>query len=190
MRRLLVCVVLTALTGYAQSDSGVAAPWDVKNQVVTLIEDTKKLEPLLARMDTAAWTSKGASPTFGKQRQSAVNSLRLLALSANKLSADPERLSYALETVFGLEKLETLLNSLNTGVRRYADSTLASEVNVLLASTSNHRTRLQQHAVELAVAREEQIQIMDQEAQRCRGILSQTGASNAGDRKTQGREKK
>ena len=69
-----------------------------------------------------------------------------------------------------------MLGSLGEGVRRYQNARDAGELATLAAQAGAGRDRLQRYLVNLAAAKERDLQIMDVEAQRCRGLMTQAPA--------------
>jgi hypothetical protein len=153
--------------------AGISPEWDVKVNMATLAADVKRLEPLLEQVKAADWREKGAPEAYIRQLRSSRASLENLILATAALANDPDRLTTALDAFFRMEKMEILIESLKEGVRKYQSSELADQLTELLASNSIHRDRLRQHIVDLAAAREQELKLMDQEAQRCRSQLSQ-----------------
>jgi hypothetical protein len=133
----------------------------------------RRLQPVLEKMDVNAWVQKGASDTYVTQRQSAKEQALALALEASALSKNPEKLSAALQVLFRLQSLETMMGSLGEGARRYQGARDAQELAMVVAQSGSGRDRLQRYIVNLAAEREQDLEVMDREAQRCRGILTQ-----------------
>lgn len=174
MKLFLLAAAAAALYG---QDGGVAPEWDVRSNMAALTADIGKLQPLLAEMQPRDWVNKGAPAAYVKQHESAAASMQHLAAATGKLAAEPDRLTAALDAFFRMEKMELLLASLKEGARRYQSPALADRVTAAIAANSVHRDRLRQHVAELAATREQEFEIVDREAQRCRGVLSRQGAS-------------
>ena len=92
---------------------------------------------------------------------------------ANALAANPERLSASLQVLFRVQGLESMLASVGEGMRRYQGAAEAQALATAAGRNGAARERLQRYVVNLAAEREQDLQVMDQEAQRCRGILTQ-----------------
>jgi hypothetical protein len=65
------------------------------------------------------------------------------------------------------------------GIRKYQNPAVAEMLAGLIADTSADRDKLRQYLVDLAADREQQFRVMDQEAQRCRAVLSHGTATPA-----------
>ena len=65
------------------------------------------------------------------------------------------------------------------GLRKYQNPALADLIESVAAEDRASEDRLKQYLLELASEKEQQIDVMDQEAQRCRAILSRQPAEPA-----------
>jgi hypothetical protein len=66
-----------------------------------------------------------------------------------------------------------MLASVEEAIRRYQSPANAQALTILQAENDGNRDRLQRYIVNLAAEREQDLVVMDREAQRCRGILTQ-----------------
>ena len=64
------------------------------------------------------------------------------------------------------------LNSLVDGVRHYQNPAIGDLLMGVLAENSSNRDKLRQYITDLANTKEQEFKIVDQEAQRCRGVLT------------------
>ncbi|HYP13032.1 MAG TPA: hypothetical protein VEQ63_03840 [Bryobacteraceae bacterium] len=174
MRSWLVALLLAVAVGTAPNvfaqDEGITPEWDVKENMAALRNDVGRLEPLLKRVNTASWN--GAPVSYGKQLQSVQTSLQHLVAATQGLAEDPHRLTVALDAFFRMEKMELLLTSLSEGIRKYQSGTVADEMSELLVANSVHRDKLRRHIADLSAVREQELVVMNQEAQRCRASLA------------------
>ena len=171
--RFCVPIILAGVSAVALSaqDPGLPPEWEVQKNMSLLVEQTRRLGPLLEEAKPKAWIEKGAPDTYADQLSSTIAEQDYLLGSAEKLAADPERLSLALETYFRLQFLEVMLDSLNEGIRRYQDTALADRIRGVMTDGAVEREKLRQYVLRLASLKEEQFKVMDQEAQRCRALL-------------------
>lgn len=158
----------------APAPAGLEASWEIAPVLNEISDHAGRLLPLLDRIDPAAWVAKGASDTYIAQLQSSKEQARALVAEAKALAANPEQLSAALQIVFRIQGLETMLGSLEDAVRRYQKPADAQALAAAVAENGAGRDRLQRYVVNLAAEREQDLKVMDREAQRCRGILTQT----------------
>jgi hypothetical protein len=160
----------------AATQEGITSDWDVKGKMLALANDVARIEDLLARTRPNEWVAKGAPDAYVQQLESCKSSFQLLMESAGKLAKEPERLSAALETLFRMDSMDTLLTSLQGGIRRYQGPSLADDIMRFIADNSHHRDVLRQHSVDLATTRENEFKVISSEAQRCRAELARKDA--------------
>jgi hypothetical protein len=189
LRGLTLWACAAALYGQAQpaqqQAAGLEPDWDIGVILQEMSAHAGRLLPVLDQIDVKAWLQKGASETYAAQLQSSKDQAKAFADGARDLARNPERLSLSLELFFRIQGLETMLGSLEEGTRKYQDPVLAQTLASLAAENGANRDRFQKYIVNLAAEREQQFQVMDREAQRCRGILTvQPAASpNSGRKK-------
>jgi hypothetical protein len=123
-----------------------------------------------------------------KQLDSARASARSLVAATSLLAQQPEKLPVALDAFFQMERMELLLTSLRDGIRKYQSGDLADHLNQAFAKDVVHRDRLRQHIRDLASLREQEFQIANEEAQRCRGMLTRQTAPEPRPGKNQSRQ--
>ena len=151
--------------------AGLETDWDISAVLLEIGAHAGRLSPALDRIDVKSWIAKGASDTYIAQSQSSQEQARALADGARSLARNPERLSAAIELFFRIQGLETMLGSLEAGLRQYQSPALAQELAGLEAENGANRDRLQTYIVNLAAQREREYDVMDREAQRCRGMV-------------------
>jgi hypothetical protein len=189
LRGLTLWACAAALYGQAQpaqpQPAGLEPDWDIGAILQEMSAHAGRLLPVLDRIDVAPWLEKGASDTYAAQLQSSKDQAKAFADGARDLARNPERLSASLELLFRIQGLETMLGSLEEGIRKYQDPAAAQALASLAAENGANRDRFQRYIVNLAAERERQFQVMDAEAQRCRGILTvqPAASSNAGRKK-------
>jgi len=155
-----------------QQVSGLEADWDIAPILQEIGDHALRLLPALDQTDTKSWLAKGASETYAAQVESSKEQARALADGAKALSRNPEVLSSALEVFFRIQGLETMLGSVAEAMRKYQSPAAAQALIALSAENGANRDRLQGYIVNLAAQRDKEYQVMDKEAQRCRGMLT------------------
>jgi hypothetical protein len=184
LRGLILLACAAAL--YAQQQpAGLEPDWDISVILQAMSAHAGRLLPVLDRLDVKAWVEKGAPATYAAQLQSSKDQAKAFADGARDLARNPEKLSASLELFFRIQGIETMLGSLEEGTRKYQDPALAETLASLEAENGVNRDRFQKYIVNLAAEREQQFQVMDREAQRCRGILTAQPAAppNSGRKK-------
>jgi hypothetical protein len=153
--------------------AGLETDWDIAVTLQEISAHANRLLPMLEKIDVYSWVEKGASDTYLSQLQSSKVQARALAEGAKLLAGSPQRLSASLELFFRMNGLDTMLTSLQEGIRRYQSPREAQALASLEAEGDASRDRFQRYIVNLAAEREQDLQVMDHEAQRCRGVLTQ-----------------
>ena len=174
---MILWACAAALWGQAQPaqqhrPAGLEPDWDIGVILQEMSAHAGRLLPVLDQIDVTAWSEKGASETYAAQLQSSKDQAKAFADGARELARDPEKLSASLELLFRIQGLETMLGSLEEGIRKYQGPAVAQALASLEAENGANRDRFQKYIVNLASEREQQFQVMDREAQRCRGILT------------------
>jgi hypothetical protein len=171
---LLAC---SAAVGGQDAASRPAAnletPWEIKPVLEEMAMHAARLEAALDRLDAQSWVQKGASDTYTAQLESSKLQARAVGTEAYGLIVNPEKLSAALQVLFRIQGLETMVASLEEAVRKYQSPADAQNLVILMAQGGANRNRLQQYVVDLAAAREQDLVVMDREAQRCRALVTQ-----------------
>lgn len=171
---LLLCALCAPalFAQQAQAPVGMAPVWDVKATLLEVSAHAERLLPVLDQIDAKEWMARGASETYSEQLQSCKEQCKAIAETSRELAKQPEKLAAALELYFRLHALDNMLVSLQEGIRRYQNPAVADMLAAVAAEKSDKRQGFERFLVELAATREQQLVVMDAEAQRCRGNLS------------------
>lgn len=165
----------------AQAESGLENPWDVRNIITAIDKDTAKLRPLLTQLNPQQWYDrKGAPTTYILQLQTAQRQVNDIDVTTKLLSQKTDDLALALDEYFRLEALDFSARSLADGARRYGPPGQADQLDALVAANFDNRERFRQYLKDLGTSLQQNFKIADEEAQRCRGIISREPAPNAG----------
>ena len=170
---ILCAAALYAQAPVRQPEAGLETDWDIGAVLKEISSHASRLAPTLDGINVNNWIQKGASDTYAAQLQSAKEQVNAVAHSAEVRAGNPRQLSAALELFFRIEGIESMLGSLEEGMRRYQKPSDAQALLALAAENGANRDRLQRYLVNLAQQREQEYQVMDREAQRCRGALTQ-----------------
>src|SRR5580658_5620284 len=177
-----LCAQTPPLHAPQQQPAGLETDWDIAAALQQIGDHAGRLLPALNRIDARSWIDQGASETYAEQLQAAKDQAQSLADGAKALAKNPERLPVALQLYFRMQGIDAMLNSVEEGMRKYQDPQSAQALVSLQAESGANRDRLQRYIVSLAAEREQELHVMDQEAQRCRGTLT-APASNSGKKK-------
>ena len=171
MKYALPVVSLGVLFSSLACSQGVSAPWDISQTLSALTEQADRLHPLLDQLTPEQWVARGAPAVYTAQWQGARNELGYMVTAAKAMQKQPEKLTLGLETLFRLQAVESQVNSLVDGVRRYQNPAVGDLLLSVMGANSANRDQLRQYITDLAQTKEQEFQIVDQEAQRCRGTL-------------------
>ena len=183
MHRACAAAILSVFVAVAQppqaapqppaSDApGLEAEWDIAPVLLEIGEHSGRLLPALDRIDARAWVEQGASETYAEQLQLCKEQIRMVADAARDLARNPEQLASSIGLFIRLQSLDVMLLSLQEGIRKYQSPADAQGLAALVAQDSASRERFQRYIVNLASAREQELKVMDREAQRCRGLVT------------------
>jgi len=162
---------LLALASSAFGQNGVSSEWDLRKLLDSLNLEAQHLKPIIDQVKPESWASKGAPSAYVAQWTSAQAELRYLLSSSEALSRQPEKLTFALDTYFRMLAMESTVGSVVEGVRKYQNPALANLMQSVLGENSANRDRLRQYVQDLAAQKEQELQVADREAQRCRDKL-------------------
>jgi hypothetical protein len=152
--------------------AGVQTPWDARTILNHLIQENEAFAPVLSSIRTQEWVSKGASPVYTQQLQLAQRQVNDVVIVSKQLAQNTDRLSLALDDYFRLEALDVTSRSLEEGVRRYGDRATADKLSAMIAHNFGAREQFRDYIANLAVSEEQNFRVADEEAQRCRGMIS------------------
>jgi hypothetical protein len=175
MKYILPLLLPLAFTLPAQAQ-GVSAPWDISQTLLSLAEQTQRLTPILDQLTPQQWEAKGAPAAYTAQWRNLRNEVGYLLGAAQSLRKQPEKMTLALETLFRLQAVESQVTSLVDGVRRYQNPAVGDLLVSVVSANSANRDQLRQYITDLAKTKEQEFQIVDTEAQRCRGTLTRQPA--------------
>lgn len=172
LKSVSAILVFSSVLLAQKPNAGVSPEWDIRQDMTALAGQIRQLQPMVEMIKPETWISQGAPSAYVKQMASLQTGMQYLLGSAEKLAKEPERLTSALDAYFRMQYVETLIDSLREGVRKYQSPDLAEILNGLMTASSNSKEKLRAHIADLASLREQEMSVMDQEAQRCRGMLS------------------
>jgi len=170
-----VAVTMSSRFAVAQApqQAGLETPWDARQMLVDLDKDNEQLKPVLEQMNPQAWyDEKGASSTYIIQWHTAQTEVNDVIAVAKALALNPQNLSQALDLYFRLEALDITSRSVEEGALKYGARSPADQLSQLIARNFNSREHFRNYLRELAQTKEANFRVADEEAQRCRGMIS------------------
>ena len=154
--------------------AGLETPWDAQQIVAQVARNDDKLRPILSKLNPQGWyDAQGAPSTYITQWQMAQQQLRDVDVTTQALQQKVDSLPVALDVYFRMEALEITTRSLNEGAQRYGDRVSADELAQFVAQNFTTRERFRDYIRNLAQNTEANFKIADEEAQRCRAMISQ-----------------
>jgi hypothetical protein len=176
-RRAVLFATLAAsvrlILGQTPQPAGLETPWDARQMLVNLDKDNEQLKPLLDEMNPQAWyDQRGASSTYIVQWHAAQTEVNDVIAVAKALGQNPQNLSQALDLYFRLEALDITSRSVEEGAHKYGVRAPADQLSELIARNFNSREHFRNYLRELAQTKEASFKVADEEAQRCRGMIS------------------
>jgi hypothetical protein len=177
MKLFASLIALSLFLTFDAHAQGVSAPWDTAQAAAAIAQQAERLTPVLRQLTPQQWEAKGAPAAYTAQWRSAQSEVGYLANAARTLGKQPEKLSLALETYFRLQSVETQVNSLAEGTRKYQNAAVGDLLVSVLAANFTNRDQLRQYITDLADTKEQEFRIADLEAQRCRGTLTRQPAA-------------
>lgn len=157
---------------------GIDSPWGVRKILDDLAADNEKLRSVFGTLNPQEWSSKkGAPSAYIQQLQVGQRQLNDVVISSKLLAQKTESLPLALDSYFRLEALEVTARSLSEAAQRYANRRTADQLNTLVARSFTTRERFRDYIEDLAKTQEQNFRVADEEAQRCRGMISRQPAT-------------
>jgi len=170
-----LCAQTPPLQAPRPQPAGLELDWDIAPALQEIGAHAARLLPALNAIDARSWVDQGASATYAEQLQGVKEQAQAVADGAKALAKSPEKLSVALELYFRMQSIDGMLASVEEGMRKYQTAASAQSLVSLQAEAGANRDRLQRYIVNLAAEREQELRVMDEEAQRCRSALSAPG---------------
>lgn len=172
---LLLACSLASLPQAAPSNSGVGAEWNTRESILEMSKRLGEVKPILDQFRPKEWESKGAPAAYGQQLASTLEELRGVEWALGNLSGKPEKLSFALDAYFRVQSFRLKIGSMGEAVRRYQNPAVAELIDAYLTDSSASQIQLQRYLKDLTELKEAELDVMSQEAQRCRVQQIQRG---------------
>lgn len=171
-------------TYHAPPPQGLQAPWDIRQMLNALNAQNEKMKPVLEQMHPQQWLDNGAPPAYISQYQEARSRMDDVIRAVKSLSQQTDSLSAALDTYFRMESLEVSARSVYECVKKYGERSSAEQLSALIAQNFDNRRKFREYLQDLSTQREQEFKIADEEAQRCRGMISKESPTATNSRKS------
>ncbi|MCC6263930.1 MAG: hypothetical protein IT169_10165 [Bryobacterales bacterium] len=159
----------------ASHSSGVGAEWNTRESILEMSKRIAEVKPILEQLKPKEWVSKGAPEAYAQQLESTFVELRGVEWALNNLSGSPEKLSFALDAYFRVQSFRLKVSSMSEAVRNYQNPAVAELIDAYLTDSSASQIQLQGYLTQLTQLKEAELDVMSQEAQRCRVQQIQRG---------------
>jgi len=150
---------------------GLTTEWDIQKTIHAVGTQASRLIPMLDEVRPEQWIEKGAPEAYVAQLRDLRAELGYAARTAQELQRDADDLGKAFELFMRLDASRGMYRSVVQGVRNYQNPALADLLESVELEGDGPRSRFRNYLVELATMKERELKIVDQEAQRCRGML-------------------
>lgn len=195
---LIVLVSACPFPGRAQSPDAARRtpidPAEVVAAAAAISGRAEHLKPMFDEVQPAEWVAKGAPQAYVAQwaslnEQNGAVETDMASVSQRAASkqeaAAGASLEQVLQALFRLHRFDSDLDGLLKAVRRYQNPALADLIESVAADDQTGMEKLQQYALDLSAEKDRQLDLVNQEAQRCRSLLaSQPAPRPAAQRKS------
>lgn len=167
--RWVLAVLLAAST--LSAEDGMMPGWEVREMSELLVANAQAVEKILGNVRPKEWIQDGAPEAYVGQHAALASDLENVVLSAQALGREPEKLSYAVDTFLWLDRFNSMTSSMSAGVRRYQSEPVADLLDSANGKNTGAIAQLKEYMRQLAVAAEQEMEIANSEAQRCRAEM-------------------
>ena len=125
LRGLVVLACAAALHGQSgasqpeQRTANLEPDWDIGVVLGEMGAHAGRMLATLDKMNPNAWVEKGASETYAEQLDSCKAQTKAFHDEAIALASNPQNLPAALQLLYRIEGADTMLLSLEDGIRKY-----------------------------------------------------------------------
>jgi uncharacterized membrane protein YccC len=132
---------------------------------------TARIEPMIQQLHPAEWVAKGAPQTYVAQWNSTIEQLNAIQTEMSALAQRPDQLVELMRALFRVQASQKVVASLMEGLRRYQNPALAELIESVAAEDQSSLDNFERYLIELANDRQQQYDVVEHEAQRCRSTL-------------------
>ncbi len=130
-----------------------------------------RIEPMLQQLHPAEWVAQGAPQTYVAQWNSTIEQLNVIQTEMSALAQRPDQLIELMKALFRVQASQKVIASLMDGLRHYQNPALAELIESVAAEDQSSLDNFERYLVELATDRQQQYDVVEHEAQRCRSTL-------------------
>ena len=145
--------------------------WEVEEIANGVAEHAQSVRQILDEVRPKEWIQDGAPDAYVDQHETLASDIANLELSAQALARKPGRLSVVVDTFLWLDRTQSMLRSISSGVRKYQNAAVADLLDSAGGVNAGAIEKLKGYMRDLAASSEAEMEIAHDEAQRCRGQL-------------------
>jgi hypothetical protein len=149
----------------------------VLNAFHAIAQHAARLLPMLDQVHAQEWVAQGAPETYVAQVDLARRQIQTIGTEMEALTQHSDHMQECMRGLFRVQAFHGALDSLLGGLRRYQNPALADLILSVAAEDQGDIEKLQTYILELADEKEQEFQVVDHEAQRCRAMLSKQPAA-------------
>jgi hypothetical protein len=139
-----------------------------------------RLLPMLDQIRAKDWVAQGAPETYAVQVDSARRQIQAIETEMSALEKNADGMQQCMRALFRVQAFHGVLDSMLGGLRKYQNPALADLIQSVAAEDHSDIERLQSYVLQLADEKEQEYQVVEHEAQRCRADLSKAPAPRKG----------
>jgi hypothetical protein len=136
-----------------------------------LVKHTENIKTILDQVRPKEWIQDGAPDAYVSQYDTLQSELNNVKLSAEALGRKPETLSLTVHTFLWLDRVNSMLDSMADGVKRYQNASVAELLIAARNQNQGAELGLKDYMRQLADQWQTRMEIANDEAQRCRETL-------------------
>jgi hypothetical protein len=152
--------------------AGITPSWDTGALFSQLDQQAVRLDSMLRQVKPNEW--KDAPLGYRQVLDNLLNQNQAALVQIRALAKSPDRLPESIQLLNRLHAVDTMLATTIESVRQYQNPALAELISGVASEGHNAREAFDQRVIDLAAEREQQFQVADHEAQRCRERLSKS----------------
>jgi len=165
-------------------------PTEVAAIAGKISQRSENLKPMFEEVHPEEWVANGAPEAYISQWKSIGEQNGAIETDMAAITQHPDGMQDVMRALFRVHRFDSDLYALLESIRRYQNPALADLMESVASGDQSGVAQLQQYVLDLADEKERQLDIENEEAQRCRASLaSQPPARPAVQKKTNGTSK-
>ena len=172
MNRVAIIVLLLSVAVFPLAAQELLPRWEAIDMAKGVDLHANEMKVLIEQVRPKEWIQDGAPQAYVTQHEELLRDMDSLSLSAQDMIRNPEGLISVVDTFLWIDRLGSMISSLEQGVRKYQNAAVAELLVAAKDRNTSESEKLKGYLRQLAVAHEAELEIADSEAQRCRAELA------------------